>query len=277
MSFSERLLAAQTSKQSVLCVGLDPDPERIPRHLFHGTQVADAVMRFNAAIVQATQPYACAYKLNFAFYESLGRRGYEALEYTRNLLPNTTLAIGDAKREDIGNSATKYAKAIFELLKFDACTVAPYMGRDAVEPFLVYDDRAAFILVRTSNKSSQDLQAQIVNGKPLYEFVAEQVVCWGNDLPGTVGFVIGATHADEPARLRSHFPRVPFLMPGIGTQGGSLEHAARAASAEGRILVNSSRSILYASDGEDFAEQAAQTARESSENLRKALPPGILC
>ncbi len=277
MTFYERLRAVQVHTQSVLCVGLDPDPVRMPQHLLLGASHADAVMRFNEAIIRATAPYACAYKLNFAFFETLGRRGYDVLDYTRSLIPSSTLVVADAKRGDIGNSASKYAKAVFELLDFDACTVAPYMGRDAVAPFLAYENKAAFILVRTSNPSGQEFQAQIIDGRPLYEFVAERAVRWEHNLPGTIGFVVGATHRDEPARLRTRFPRTPFLMPGVGAQGGSLEDAAMAANAEGGVLVSSSRSILYASDGEDFAVRAAEAARALSKNLKEALQPGTLC
>ena len=277
MGFSERLRTAQRKTQSVLCVGLDPDPERMPRHLVHSTNQADAVMCFNEAIIRATAPYACAYKLNFAFFEMLGWRGYEVLEHALSLVPNGALTIADAKRGDIGNSAKQYAKAIFELLNFDACTVAPYMGRDAVAPFLAYEDKAAFILVRTSNQSSQDFQLQRINDKPLFELVAERAMHWDRNFPGTVGFVVGTTHKDEPARLRSVYPKVSFLMPGIGAQGGSLEDAAEAASSQGSILVNSSRSILYASGDEDFAARAAEAACNLAEGLKKTLNPDVLC
>ena len=277
LNFVDRLCTVQNRKKSFLCVGLDPDPDRMPPHLLHDMSEADAVIRFNEAIIKATHTYACAYKLNVAFFEALGRRGFEVLEHTRHMIPPDCLTIADAKRGDIGNTARKYARALFEILNFDACTVAPYMGRDAVLPFLQYPGKAAFVLVRTSNQSSIEFQSCIVEGMPLYELVAQQAMLWNMDLPGTVGLVLGANHTSALEHLRERFPTAPFLIPGIGAQGGSIKSATKAATTEGRILVSSSRAILYASSGNDYAEHAGTMAKETCARLNRARPPFQPC
>ena len=273
LNFNDRLRAAQSRKESILCVGLDPDVDRLPRHLLRGNSVAEAVLHFNQAIIEATHPYACAFKLNLAFYEVLGRRGYEVLQKTRHMIPPDCLTIADAKRGDIGNTARKYARAILEHLNFDACTVAPYMGRDAAQPFLEYPGKAVFILVRTSNYSSIEFQSWPVEGVPFYELVARHAVRWNMDMPGAIGMIVGGTHTEAPAYLRERFPTVPFLIPGIGAQGGSMQAATQAATIEGRILVNSSRNILYQTSGADFAKRASQVAMETQHRLNQSLTP----
>lgn len=269
--FNAKLREIQTTKQSVVCVGLDPDPKRIPRHLLAARPLADAVVAFNAAIIKATAGVACAFKLNFAFYEALGRDGWGTLERTMQHLPSNVLAIADAKRGDIGNTARFYAEAIFEQLGFDACTVAPYMGRDAVTPFMQYPGTATFVLARTSNPSAADFQERDCDGEKLYERVARHVAAWNDDAPGTAGLVVGATGPDALAALRERCPTLPFLIPGIGAQGGDPGVVAAAATETGPVLVNSSRQILYASDGPDFAEAAAREA----EALRARLAPHV--
>ena len=265
--FNERLRQIQAAKQSVLCVGLDPDLNRLPKHLLAQNTPAEAVVAFNAAIIEATAGAACAFKLNFAFYEALGRDGWWALERTRQHLPADVLAFADAKRGDIGNTARFYAEAIFETLGFDACTVAPYMGRDAVVPFLGYTGKAAFVLGRTSNPSAADFQERDCEGAPLYERVARHVARWNEETPGTAGLVVGATGPDALAAIRTLCPTLPFLIPGIGAQGGDPSAIAAAATKVGRVVVNSSRQILYASGEADFAEAAAQEAEAARARL----------
>ncbi|MDE2732035.1 MAG: orotidine-5'-phosphate decarboxylase [Bacteroidota bacterium] len=273
LNFNDRLREAQSRKESILCVGLDPDVDRLPRHLLRGNSEAEAVLQFNRTIIASTHPYACAFKLNLAFYEVLGRRGFEVLQKTRHMIPADCLTIADAKRGDIGNTARKYAQAIFEQLNFDACTIAPYMGRDAALPFLEYPGKAVFILVRTSNYSSIEFQSWPVEGVPFYELVARHAVRWNMDMPGTIGMVVGGTHTEAPAHLRAKFPTVPFLIPGIGAQGGSMQAATQAATIKGRILVNSSRNILYQASGANFATRASQVAMETQHRLNQLLTP----
>lgn len=270
--FIQRLRAAQTISDSMVCVGLDPDMNKLPEslHKKYGS-LPSAVLAFNEAIIQATAPYACAYKLNAAFYESLGSCGFDVLKTTIDSIPKDKIRIIDAKRGDIGNTASKYAESIFDLLEADGCTVAPYMGLDAVKPFLVYKDRAVFVLVRTSNPSSDQLQSLIADGKPLYAHVAHLAFTWGKEFPGAIGFVVGATNPTELHDLRRLYSDTPFLIPGIGAQGGSIDAVASAATPDGPVLVNSSRGILYASSGEDFDEMAANAARQLRDELNHAV------
>ncbi len=260
LDFSQKLRQIQVAKQTVLCVGLDPDPHRLPRHLLDQYPLAEAVVAFNAALIEATAAAACAFKLNFAFYEALGRNGWDTLERTLQHLPPDVLVLADAKRGDIGNTARFYAESIFEQLGFDACTVAPYMGRDAVAPFLQYQGKAALVLARTSNPSAADFQERDCEGEQLYERVARHVARWNDETPGTAGLVVGATGPEALAALRALCPTLPFLIPGIGAQGGDPGVIAAAATETGRVVVNSSRQIIYASAGKDFAEAAARQA-----------------
>jgi orotidine-5'-phosphate decarboxylase len=272
LNFTARLREVQADKQSRLCVGLDPDPQRLPPHLLDTQPLADAVIAFNAAIIDATAPLACAFKLNLAFYEALAAEGWRALEATLRHVPTDVLTIADGKRGDIGNSARFYADALFDTLDVDACTVAPYMGRDAVEPFLSYDGKAAFVLARTSNPGAGNFQEQTCDGEPLYAHVARRVADWDADAAGTAGLVVGATDLDALRHLRQVCPTLPFLIPGVGAQGGDPDAViAAAATDDGPVLVNSSRSILYASSGTDFAEAAAREA----DDLRRRLLGGM--
>ena len=256
--FNSRLADIQRGNRSVLCVGLDPDPARLPRHLLDAHACAEAVSLFNREIIAATFPYACGYKINFAFYEALGPDGYAVLKSTLEAIPEGLVTVADAKRGDIGNSARFYAKAILGELGFDACTVAPYMGSDAAAPFLSYGDRAAFVLTRTSNPSGREFQELVAGGETVAEHVARQVSAWHGRWPGTAGLVAGATNPGSLARLRELCPSQPLLIPGIGAQGGRLEDLQHI---EGPLLICSSRQILYASPGRDFAESAADEAR----------------
>ena len=259
--FSERLLEAQRARKSVLCVGLDPDVQQMPKHLQASQSPAKSIKHFNEGIIQATAPFACAFKLNFAFYEALGAGGHEVLRHTLDCIPEGLITIADAKRGDIGNSARQYAHAILGELGFDACTVAPYMGHDAVLPFLQYEGRAAFVLTRTSNASAKDFQEVPYQSEPLFHLVARHVNRWNEASAGTAGLVVGATSPSALRSLRKLCPTLPFLIPGIGAQGGAPGDIAPAAM--GPVIVSSSRAILYASNGTDFADRAAQAARHT--------------
>ena len=262
MNFRERVNRAAATNQSLLCIGLDPDPGRTP-----GGDVA-AFLEF---IIEATADLVCAYKANFAFYEQLGERGYETLRRVREAIPPEIPVIADAKRGDVGHTAEAYARAIFDELDFDAVTVNPYLGGDAVAPFVERADRGVFIVCRTSNPGARDLQDLLVGGgggaRPLYERVAELAKSW--DTNNNVGLVAGATYPDDICRLRELCPAMPFLVPGIGVQAGELEAAVRAGldANGGGILLNASRSVLYASSEKDFA----LAARREAETLRDAI------
>lgn len=240
-------------RQSLLVVGLDTDPVKLP------ATVKGDVLLFNREIIEATKDKCIAYKLNFAFYESMGLEGWKILEETIRLIPSSHFIIADAKRGDIGNTSEMYAKAIFDHLGCDAVTVSPYMGSDSVKPFF-RKNKWVIILALTSNHGSGDFQMQkLADGKLLYQHVMEQTSTWGD--AGNTMYVVGATHPDELQRIRQQFPDHFFLIPGIGAQGGSAEDVCRAAiNTKGGLLINASRSILYAGTGPDFANKAAAEA-----------------
>ena len=269
MNFQDKLLAAQSKKQSVLCVGLDPDVERLPTHFYPERSPTERILAFNEAIVEATLPYASCFKLNFAFYERFGAAGWNVLERTRHLIPADIPAIADNKRGDIGNSAKFYAQSVFEILDFDACTVSPYMGADSIAPFLAYSEKAVFVLARTSNPGGADLQEQKVGGDSLYKILVSQLSEQANSHPGCTALVVGATNEEAMAEIRRLAPEMPFLIPGVGAQGGNAQAVIRATyKGYGSIAVNSSRSILYAGTGEDFAIKAAREAEKLMHSLR---------
>ncbi len=269
-SFSERLRTTQAEQSSVVCVGLDPDPGRLPDFM-RTYDPAEAVIRFNASIIGATARFACAYKLNFAFYEALGSDGWRVLRRTIDHIPDSHLVIADAKRGDIGNSAQFYARAIFDDLGCDACTVSPYMGRDSLMPFLDAPGTAAFALARTSNPGGDDFQRCTCDGTPLFLQVAHNVAAWSAEAAGTGGLVAGATDVEALRRLRAACPTLPFLIPGVGAQGGDAEAVMDAAATnDGLVLVNSSRSIIYASSGTNFAMAAGEAAQELRRTLNAA-------
>jgi orotidine-5'-phosphate decarboxylase len=250
------LIAQIHLKNSFLCVGLDPDLTKIPKHLL---QLEDPVFEFNKAIIDATKEYCVAYKPNTAFYEALGVKGWKALEKTINYIPKDCFIIADAKRGDIGNTSLAYAKAFFETLPCDAITVAPYMGADSVLPFYTYKDAWVVLLALTSNQGSADFQMLEVKGQKLYAEVIKKALSWGNN--ENTMFVVGATRGEEIAELRKLAPSHFFLVPGVGAQGGSLEEVFNyGANKEVGLLVNSSRAILYAEDGEGFADGAKKEA-----------------
>ena len=250
------LIAQIHLKNSFLCVGLDPDLTKIPKHLL---QLEDPIFEFNKAIIDATKEYCVAYKPNTAFYEALGVKGWKALEKTINYIPKDCFIIADAKRGDIGNTSLAYAKAFFETLPCDAITVAPYMGADSVLPFYTYKDAWVVLLALTSNQGSADFQMLEVKGQKLYAEVIKKALSWGNN--ENTMFVVGATRGEEIAELRKLAPSHFFLVPGVGAQGGSLEEVFNyGANKEVGLLVNSSRAILYAQDGEGFADGAKKEA-----------------
>ncbi len=265
LSFTDRLRTAQAATRSRVCVGLDPDPARLPRP-FRGRPVAEAVLAFNRAVIGATAAAACAYKPNLAFYEALGADGWRVFEETVAAVPDGRLVIADAKRGDIGNTARKYAGAFYESVEADAVTVSPYMGSESITPFLEAEGRCAFVLVATSNPSGAELQDLTAGGEPVWRHTARLAVGAAEGCPGEAGFVVGATRPALLSELRAAYPEVPFLVPGVGAQGGDAAAVVEAAGS-GPLLVNSSRGILYASDGDDFAE----AARRAAEALRDAL------
>ena len=244
-------------KKSYLCIGLDTDIQRIPEHL---RSLPDPVFAFNKAIIDATKDLCVAYKPNIAFYESMGAKGWESLARTLDYIPDNIFTIADAKRGDIGNTSRLYARAFFETLDFDAVTVAPYMGVDSVAPFLEFDDKWVILLALTSNKGSNDFQLTAQEeGQPLYEKVMRTAMTWGT--PDNLMFVVGATHPEKMQDIRRIAPDHFLLVPGVGAQGGDLEGLSRYGLNEDRgLLVNSSRGIIYAGDGDDFAEKARDAA-----------------
>ena len=260
---------------SFLCTGLDPDIKKLPPHLLEKKDGAHPVLAFNKAIIDATAPYTVSYKPNLAFYECLGAEGITVLEetvkYIRANYPDQFI-IADAKRGDIGNTAAMYARCFFEQMDFDAVTLAPYMGEDSVRPFLNYEGKWSIILALTSNKSASDFETVMDrNGVTMYERVLRRSRHWGS--PVDTMYVVGATQAEHLAKIREIVPRHFLLVPGVGAQGGSLEDVARYGMIdECGLLVNSSRGILYASSGEDFAEAAGAAAKALAEQMKQLLP-----
>jgi orotidine-5'-phosphate decarboxylase len=264
MTFTQRLRDIQSKQNSLLCIGLDPDLEKIPEHL---KSASDPVLEFNRQIIEATNDLVCAYKPNLAFYEAMGGYGLTALRDTLKLVPKSVLTIGDGKRGDIGNTAERYAKSLFTDFGFDSVTVNPYMGFDSVDPFLANPEKGVFILTLTSNAGSKDFQRLKVGAKPLYEKVARTVNKW--NINQNIGLVVGATHPKELQCIRKIVPDMPILIPGIGKQGGDLKSAIRyGCDQHGQLaVINASRSILYASSGKDFAEAARAEAKKMVEHI----------
>ncbi|MFI5187222.1 MAG: orotidine-5'-phosphate decarboxylase [Chitinophagales bacterium] len=271
-------------KQSYLCVGLDTDLSKIPKHLLSNPE---PIFEFNKQIIDATKDLCVSYKINTAFYEAMGVKGWAALEKTVNYIPGEHFKIADAKRGDIGNTSSQYAKAFFETLNFDAITVAPYMGEDSIKPFLEYQDKWAIVLGLTSNAGAKDFELQKFATKTdlfdddihiekhdtkfLYEMVLEKVSKWGN--PDNLMFVIGATQPNEFINIRKIAPEHFYLVPGVGAQGGRLKGISeKAMTKECGILVNVSRAIIYSSDGENFAEEARTVAQQYQVEMTSYLP-----
>lgn len=280
----QQLVEQIFSKRTYLCVGLDTDRTKLPAALQNHP---DALFEFNRQIIDATKAHCVAYKINTAFYEAEGLKGWEAMERTVGYIPSTHFKIADAKRGDIGNTASQYARAFFETLDFDAITVAPYMGEDSIKPFLDYPNKWTIVLGLTSNTGARDfeLQKMVVESETLeegihlrkeqtrflYETVLEKVASWGSG--ENLMFVIGATQAGAFHAIRKITPHHFYLVPGVGAQGGSLkEISEQAMTPDGGLLVNASRAVIYASSGADFAEAAGMAARDYAREMNQYLP-----
>ena len=281
----DQLVQEIHQKRSYLCVGLDTDLDKLPAHLHDHP---NAVFEFNRQVIDATKDYCVSYKINTAFYEAMGIKGWEALQQTVEYIPASHFTIADAKRGDIGNTSAQYAKTFFEIYGFDAVTVAPYMGEDSIRPFLDYADKVTIVLGLTSNKGSEDFEQLSVYKKLdplfnkghliqdpshefLYERVLKQVATWGNI--DNLMFVIGATKTEQLAHIRKLLPEHFFLVPGVGAQGGNLEAVSKAGlNKNAGLLVNASRAIIYASTGEDYAEAAGRVAKEYADEMKELLP-----
>lgn len=264
------LIAQIRKKKSFLCVGLDTDKTKIPEFLL---TEEDPIFAFNKTIIDATHPFAVAYKPNIAFYEAEGIEGWKALaktiEYLNKNYPEI-FTIADAKRGDIGNTAAMYAKSFFETFNFDSVTVAPYMGKDSVEPFLEYADKHTILLALTSNKGAHDFQTQPVQNRALYQIVLETSQTWKN--AENLMYVVGATQADSLSEIRKIVPDSFLLVPGVGAQGGSLEEVCKhGLNSNIGLLINASRSIIYASNKADFADAAAAEAKRISALMKNVL------
>ncbi len=264
----KELIKQIETKKSFLCVGLDTDITKLPKHL---QSHPDAIFQFNKAIIDATKDYCVSYKINTAFYESMGMTGWEAMEKTLYYIPQTHFKIADAKRGDIGNTSAQYAKTFFEVFPFDAVTVAPYMGEDSVKPFLEYENKWTIVLGLTSNNGSNDFQQKkLADGKHLYEQVLETVSSWGT--PSNLMFVVGATKAKDLADIRKIIPNHFLLVPGVGAQGGSLKEVAEyGLNNDCGLLVNASRAIIYADSTENFAAAATKVSKEYQVEMEEYL------
>ncbi len=272
MRFKEKLLKCAEKNSSWLCIGLDPDVDKLPPDI---NKDPNGVARFLKAIIDATKDLVCAYKPNSAFYEQFGAAGLALLKDVIKLIPDEIPVILDAKRGDIGNTSRMYAVSAFEHLGADAVTVNPYMGYDCTRPFLEYQDKGVFVLCLTSNPSSVDFQKQIIAGDMpamMYELVAEKAISWNKN--DNIGLVAGATKPTELERIREIAgDDIPILIPGVGAQGGDLEASLRAGgNSKGRLaIINASRSVLYASAGEDYADRSRASALNLVSAMRKLL------
>jgi orotidine-5'-phosphate decarboxylase len=267
MYFIEKLARAGRKNKSLLCVGLDTDTALLPAGI--------GPFDFTKAIIDATADLVCAYKPNIAFYEAMGIAGLDMLKRIREYIPKDIPVIIDAKRGDIGNTAKAYAKSLFDQYNFDAMTASPYLGFDSLEPFIQYQDKGIFVLCRTSNPGAADLQSLTVenNGKKqfLYEVVAEKVNGW--NVNGNLGLVVGATYPQELELIRNRYPEMPLLIPGVGAQGGEMEQVVKygADKKRERTVINSSRQILYASSGKDYAKAARREALALRDKINEIL------
>ncbi len=258
------------SKRSFLCIGLDVDLNKIPKQLLN---TEDPIFEFNKAIIDATHDLCVSYKPNTAFYEAYGIKGWQSLEKTINYVNEKypeIFTIADAKRGDIGNTSSMYAKAFFEDLNFDSVTVAPYMGKDSVEPFLAFENKHTIMLALTSNEGAFDFQTKSVEGKELYKTVLETSKAWKNS--ENLMYVVGATKAEYFTEIRKIVPNSFLLVPGVGAQGGSLSEVCKYGMSENvGLLINSSRGIIYASNGADFAEKARAEAFKLQQEMESIL------
>lgn len=251
----------------MLCVGLDTDIDKLPQGI---ERSFEGMLEFNKRIIQLTEKYAVAYKINTAFYEQYGTAGWDVMEKTLACIPDSCFKIADAKRGDIGNTSSMYARAFFKNLNFDAITVAPYMGEDSLSPFFAFEGKWVICLGLTSNAGSKDFQMLNTDGKLLYERVFEKVSSWGNT--NNLMFVTGATRPEGLGELREKYPHHFFLVPGVGAQGGTVtEVCQHAMTNEGGLLINVGRSIIYASSGSDFEEAALRETIKLQEECSKCM------
>ncbi|MDB4083042.1 orotidine-5'-phosphate decarboxylase [Vicingaceae bacterium] len=264
----KELITQINRKRSFLCVGLDSDPNKIPKHLL---DFENPTLEFNKRIIDATKNYCVAYKPNIAFYESMGPKGWETLKTTLDYIPKEIFTIADAKRGDIGNTANMYAKTFFETYNFDSVTIAPYMGEDSVTPFLSHPGKWGIVLGLTSNKGAYDFQfSELKTGELLYEKVLKTSSTWGNE--DNLMFVVGATKAESLGNIRKLVPDHFLLVPGVGAQGGSLSEVCKyGLNSDCGLLINSSRGILYASNGINFAQASANAAKEIQQEMSEIL------
>jgi orotidine-5'-phosphate decarboxylase len=268
MNWREKLTTITSQNNSLLCVGLDTDSGKIPKFLRDTSK--NPLFDFNKAIIDETKDLVCAYKLNMAFYEVGGRKGIEALEKTIQYIPQNIVIVIDGKRNDIGNTAKKYAQSVFDTMKADAVTINPYLGKDGIMPFLEYTDKCSFILCRTSNPSAGDFQDLFISSTPLYQIVAEKIREWNTY--NNCGAVVGATYPEELKTVRTILgDNVPILIPGVGKQGGDIEKTIRnGTNAKGEMaLINSSREIIFAGEHQDFAEQSRKKAELVRNEINK--------
>jgi len=268
MNFKQKLTAISHNNNSLVCIGLDVDKEKMPKFLFESSK--HPYLEFNKSIIDSTKDLVCAYKLNMAFYEVLGTEGFELLKKTIKHIPKDVVVILDGKRNDIGNTARKYAQTLFETLSADAITVNPYLGKDGVAPFLEYKDKCSFILCRTSNASAGDFQDLAVSETLLYQIVAKKIKEW--DENDNCGAVVGATYPEELKTIRSILgDEIPILIPGIGKQGGDVEKTIKnGTNSKGELaVINSSRGIIFAGDDEDFATVSRKKAISLRDEISK--------
>lgn len=266
MDFIKKLQHIQRKHNSLLCIGLDTDVAKVPEFLY---AYGDPQFEFNRRIIDATKDLVCAYKLNTAFYESVGEHGWYTVHQTLARIPEEIVTIGDGKRGDIPSSAERSALHFCEDWEFSGTTVNPYMGKDSIEPFMKRRDQCTFVLAVTSNKGAKDFQHLKIQGKPLYEHVVAKVKKWNTKK--NLGLVVGATRPAELKRIRSLAPKMPILIPGIGAQSGGITEAVRyGCDNEGELaIINVGRSIIYASNGEDFAERARAAALKYRNQMNK--------
>ena len=267
---TQQLVQQIKQKKSFLCIGLDVDLTKIPQHLL-GLEYP--IFEFNKAIIDATHDLCVSYKPNMAFYEAYGLKGWQSLQKTINYLNEKhpeIFTIADAKRGDIGNTSTMYAKAFLEDLNFDSITVAPYMGKDSVEPFLAFENKYAIMLALTSNEGAFDFQTKNTEGEELYRTVIKTSKTWKNSQ--NLMYVVGATKAEYFTEIRQLIPNSFILVPGVGAQGGSLQEVCKHGMSENiGLLINSSRGIIYASNGKDFAEKAREKALKMQQEMEEIL------
>jgi orotidine-5'-phosphate decarboxylase len=268
MNFKQKLTAISHNNNSLVCIGLDVDKEKMPKFLFESSK--HPYLEFNKSIIDSTKDIVCAYKLNMAFYEVLGTEGFELLKKTIKYIPKDVVVILDGKRNDIGNTARKYAQTLFETLSADAITVNPYLGKDGVAPFLEYKDKCSFILCRTSNASAGDFQDLAVSEALLYQIVAKKIKEWNEN--DNCGAVVGATYPEELKTIRGILgDEMPILVPGIGKQGGDVEKTIKnGTNSKGKMaVINSSRGIIFAGDDEDFATVSRKKAISLRDEINK--------